>query len=838
MEATNLSEVLPIDEFFDGGFVTTYGDIVFGLEVALPPAFSLSEDAHVQLNEGLAKAMCELGFNVIFQKLDYFYTYEFQSDYKGDNQLIKWDMESFSGKPLVGMNTEIFVCFPLDSKLINGYKNALSGIKSIAMRRPKDLEGKRSEAAYKFHNFVNAVSLLGFKVREMDQSRLKTSIRRYLSGDYKSDSPTIDDIAIDKDGVRVANEYVGVLSAYKYPSDFFLMESSRRRILDGREYNAKSYYRNNCDLPSSFLFPIGLALPFKHCIVQTVKILDNESVLRSFTRGNFYANPFRTFKIGTGLSVKERAIETFKEAIEKDGYLSCDFALDVIVFGKDRDELGKYVRDIKAIASQNLDLSFMQQNVGSGTTFWNCIPGCKRASKNWNKSFVELSVDMFHLEGPFQGDVEGIPMQDIFGNPFWFDDVSKDHAEAFHWWCGAPTRSGKSVFLNKKANAGLSRGHHVIIIDAGKKAGSSYKGLVEFHEGVLLDANDLNNFKGNPFLECPKLENGKYQLDSKKVDRGAGEIDSVVSFFEYLKAIVISSWYYSEDTPKKETDTLIMKSLKAFYESINNGSKREVSYDGWYNYVIDDWYESQENIPEKHFDLYSFKTVCEDFTKKGSYSEIMNSTDIRDLLHERLICYDLEPLKAQPKLGSVILPMALYQVKRKIMMGDGSHVQAIMDESEPFLHGTSGEYVADMFAKIAADNASIGVVTQSITQHLALNKRIHNKILKNIFTRYILDHSKSAPNDIPIMCENLGMTDSGVRQMLESMGSAFADKNEYRLMALVQDGRYILARNYLSPQGFALFNSDSTKRIEINEEVKRHGSIKKGIDAWLKKQMK
>lgn len=836
MERTDLADVLPINQFFDGGFETAYGDIVFGLEVSLPPAYSFSYDELYSIVEGLSKAIVELGENVIFQKHDYFYPYKYKKDYSGDNDIINWDLDDIGTRPVMGMNSEIYVAFPLESNNIKGIKNGLHGIKAVAMRKPKDIANKIAQFKYLFEGFCNTLKLLGMDIQTMSEERIRCAVKTFISSRYEESDPEIDAISIDEEGVRVGEQHIGMMSAYKYPKEFYLMESARRKISDGREYAKNSPYRNNSQLDASFLFPMGLGLPFKHAIIQTIRVRDNEAITRKLATGSFWANPFRTWSLGTGINEKDKAVKFLKEAITKDGWTACDFAIDVVVVADSKDELTKYMRDIKAIAINSLGVSFCIENIATGVNFWNCIPGCKRVANNYRTTFVELATDMMHMEGLFQGDKEGIPLQDIFGNPFWFDDVDPKHAAAFHWVCYAATRSGKSFLVNKKVNAGLARGHHFIIIDAGKKAGSSYKSLVEFHGGLLMDANDLNNFNGNPFLECPKDPSGRYETESRVVDRGAGEIDPVVSFFEYLRTVVTSTWYYDGSIPIKETSTFISKSLFAFYNYYNSDpNEYEMNYDGYYKFVINHWFPEQETGKEKFFDIDSFREVCETFTKKGRYGSLLNATEVRDLVKEKLICYDLQPIKDQPMLGGVVLPMALYQISRKILFGSGQHIQAIMDESEPFLRGSNGVYVADLVTKIAADNASMGFVAQSITQHLSLPQGVYGKILKNCFTKYILDHTREARTDIPELVKHLSITPRG-EEMLKSMGSGGNDRNEYRFVAIFQSNRMMLTRNQVSKETFALFNSESDERIIINDFIKKYGSMKKGIDAYMEQK--
>lgn len=840
MEKTDLAEVLPIEEVFDGGFITSYGDVVFALEVTLPAAFSYTEEKMSRLNSDIAKALVELEPGALLQKIDYFYPTEFVSDYEGDNEIIRWEHEAIEARPIQRMHSEWYVSFKMSPNRVLPIKNALAGLKHLSRRNTKKDVDRINSLKGVIDTLCNTLSIIGLDYRVMSSEDIRGSVSRYLSGAYDKDFPQIDSIAIKENYVRSGNEFVGALTAYKFPDKFRLMEGAKRRISDGRVYDTDSTYRNNCSLGSSILFPLGLGIPFKHCLIQSIEVLENDLVIKKFGKEGLMSVPFRRFGVGQGQREKDRAIEEYKKAISDTGLTGCNFGIDVIVWAPTEESLKKYTNDIKTIASTNLGIYFRIENVGVASSFWNGIPGCRRASKDWNLSFVEVACDMLHLEGMYQGDYEGIPLQDVFGNPFWFNDTSKKHVEAFHWALYAPTSSGKSVFLNKKANAGYARGHHIVIIDAGKKGGSSYLGLVEFHGGLLFDANDLEGFKGNPFMECPKRENGDWETEARVVDRSKGEIDPVISFYEFVKAIIKSIWKY-DGSAKNERDAKIGDSLYAYFNHLNRQKEREdPSFDGWYNFVLDTWYDSiKDEIKDEFFDIASFKTVCRDFTKHESakYKNLLNSSASKSLLKERLICYDLEPIKDRPLLGSVILTMALYQAKRKIMLGDGSHVQILMDESEPFLHGALGEYVADMFAKIRADNASIGVVAQSILQHMALADSIKNKMFGNIFTKYILDHSRDVSKEIPILVKELSIGGNG-KEILEKMGAAFSDKNEYRMIAIFQSDRAILARNYLAPQGFALFNTENDKRKQIKEFVERYGSLRKGVNEWCKMYMK
>jgi conjugal transfer ATP-binding protein TraC len=183
--------------------------------------------------------------------------------------------------------------------------------------------------------------------------------------------------------------------------------------------------------------------------------------------------------------------------------------------------------------------------------------------------------------------------------------------------CGR-TGSGKTVFAKKLATENMSKGHKIRIVDIGR----SYHKFCGLYEGKYIDFANDPNICLNPFSNI---------IDIKE------DIAAIV-------ALISLMIYTKSGKAFTEVDKVIVKyAIWTVYETY--GTKGD----------IDKVYEVLKN--------QGFEKELRAFTSEGEYGRWFNGPANFDIANDDLVVFEMEGLKAHPKLFEVIT----LQVIRNLM---------------------------------------------------------------------------------------------------------------------------------------------------------------------------
>jgi conjugal transfer ATP-binding protein TraC len=281
-------------------------------------------------------------------------------------------------------------------------------------------------------------------------------------------------------------------------------------------------------------------------------------------------------------------------------------------------------------------------------------------------------------------------------------DLFAKGASNYNWYVAAPTGKGKSFFVNYLVYNYFAEGVKIRIIDIG----GSYKKLVHMLGGKFIDFEPGANISLNPFSNIREPE---YDLP--------------------VVAAVILQMIRSQTgtfpTEKIETVWNIIRGAVNFaYRKFGT----DASVDIVYEYLVDfpKYSEEYEELCEegKEVCLEDFKLITSHlafnlrkFTSEGVYGKWFYGRSNLDFSQDQLVVLELEALKPQRDLYSVVVLQVLNMATMDLYLSDRKNPRlVIFDEAWQFLQDNElyQKIIEEGYRRARKYGGSFGIITQSI----------------------------------------------------------------------------------------------------------------------------
>jgi conjugal transfer ATP-binding protein TraC len=281
-------------------------------------------------------------------------------------------------------------------------------------------------------------------------------------------------------------------------------------------------------------------------------------------------------------------------------------------------------------------------------------------------------------------------------------DLFAKGASNYNWYVAAPSGKGKSFLVNYLVYNYFAEGVKIRIVDIG----GSYKRLVHALGGKFIDFTPDANICLNPFSQIKEPE---YDLPA-------------------VAAIIlqmIRSQTGTFPTEKIETVTSIIKGAVNFaYRKF----KTDADLDVIYEYLIEfpKYSEEYEELCEegKEVCLEDFKLITSHlafnlrkFTSEGEYGKWFIGRSNIDFSDDQLVVLELEGLKPQKDLYSVVVLQVLNMATMDLYLSDRTQPRlVIFDEAWQFLQDNElyQKIIEEGYRRARKYGGSFGIITQSL----------------------------------------------------------------------------------------------------------------------------
>ena len=195
--------------------------------------------------------------------------------------------------------------------------------------------------------------------------------------------------------------------------------------------------------------------------------------------------------------------------------------------------------------------------------------------------------------------------------------------------------------------------------------GGSYRSMIALNRGKYFDSTEQKKFAFNPFL-CDRDKNGKYlYIDTTDAESADDQIKTIVAIISYI-------WKVREPMLPAE-NAILRKSVIGFYDYVNNssiGEKHErifptlITYRAYLKEVFS---KRMTEFEKQKFEIEELLLLLEPYTD-GELSFLLNATENVDIVHDRLIAFDMEDASKKeyfPLVAIITLQMIVDKIKKR-----------------------------------------------------------------------------------------------------------------------------------------------------------------------------
>ena len=830
-KSIDLEAVIPIQTITDNAIINGNGDITMGYRLFLPEVFTLSENDAQYIHERLEALFKMLPAGTVIHQQVFYYKGKYHNTEYSTNALIAENNRHFDGKEILNSYANLYITFTnsQQNKKIRKSASNTSLMRKLhyPFKQPyKDYARRLTEIEALLLNFENGLSAIQhFSIRKMNSQELNNAIYDYINLSYETPEQdatkkTVNPMVVNSNGdMKIGQQFIAMLSLTNEGEH--LHELAVPHTSKARAYGKQIELPDNIKSQCSMLYPVGLGLPFNHIVNIVIEITDTDATVTAINAEKDALNYITNFY--PPASEKQREQEAFCNEITKFDYQTAYTAFNVIVNDTDKTDL------MRKIALVQQGYSFMNQsscyveNAELCNLFFTNIPGNARANYRGFINTTKQAICYMQKEGMYLSDIKGHIFNDRFGTPARINLWDYPTLNNKNRIVIGPSGSGKSFWLNNYVLQSYELGRDVMIIDIG----GSYRSMIALNRGKYFDSTEQKKFAFNPFL-CERDKNGKYlYIDTSDTESADDLIKTIIAIISYI-------WKAREPMLPAES-AILRKSIIGFYDYVNNssiGERHERIFPclSTYRKFLQDVFSNRMSEFEKQkFEIEELILLLEPYTE-GEMSFLLNAKENVDIVHDRLIAFDMEDASKKeyfPLVAIITLQMVVEKIKKR----QGIAKELIIDEALDFLQDEKfGDFIAYLYRTFRKKEGSITLAAQNILFLKNMPPRIKDSIIINCATKIILDHSEHRQN-LPEIQAVLSITDEEL-YMIESLQRT----KQWREFFIKMANDAFIFRNEVSEFASVAFDSRQATVVRLKQLFQETGSTYSAIHSFIEER--
>lgn len=825
----NISEVYPIlavDEDYDI-VVSKNADLSIVFRLELPEIYTMDEGDYEALHSMYIRALKVFPPGYVIHKQDWFfesqYTPDYGPEYFNSSFINQENQRHFNERPYRDHYTFITVTLPAQSPLKrNSANNSLfkrltqlfrRNLVPREVRNPKYWDGFR-ELCLRFQAILNDSGRLRCTqikgpglVGEGEELGL---IHQYLN--LTLNDPTLKDMEFEG-GMKVGGKYCHTFSICRledFPSE--VAEQIRLEQLS----------TDKSSITASTGSMLGLYLPFNHVYNQVVMIEEPDSVVRRLVAEVKRHLSFSAWSKENEISIYEK--NEFMEAVKGGNRIVTKSHYNVMCFHENEEVADQY-RSQTAAAIAKLGYKPYHAALEQEALYWACIPGniAEIGADNLFTCLLEESVALWTMETHYKDpshNRNGILLTDRFGRPVMVDvlfDTYPHQIDNRNVMVIGPSGSGKSFTMNNMVYYLRENGAHVTIVDIG----NSYKRLCEVMGGKYVTVDNNNRLEFNPFY-FDNLDPSEEQQDAiRTLLNVLWKGDDELTSDEKTGVSTLFQRYYQYLRESRDEGSYVFPCLDTLYEFAEG-------------YFISEVLEKDPHWNKSHFDVSSMLWNLRKFYKGNTYDYLLNSRKNLDLINQPFTIFELDNIKDNPTLYSVVTLMIMNTYVNKLFQVSGTIKVLIIEEAWQALSKANFSRFLLWCAKTCRKhNGSLVVVTQEVDD-LLKSSIVKDALVNNCDVKILLDQSKYKErfDDVKGV---MALSDSNTNFILSINGAKDYGRPPYKEVAIILKDKCKVYGVEVSRIGYGSFTTNRQEVDEIRSLTRHYGNdTEMGIRAWAR----
>ena len=805
------SNIFPIYKVEHDCIVSMAGDITIAYKAILPEIFTLSERDYETYHQTWVRAIKLLPQHSVFHKQDWFLESKYKADFEKNSQgfLSRSSEQFFNERPFLQHE-----CFIYLTKKPAGRKLSSSVYSNICR---KTIVPAQTIDPKLFKEFLNATGQFerimtdsGFCAlqRLTDDDLAGTANRPGILERYcfllgKDEMSIIRDIHI-KDEIRVGDKHVEL---------YTLSDTEDLPSLCGSRINYDKYSTDRTKFSIGFASPLGLLVNCNHIFNQYVFLDDAQKTIKRLEAKKLRLHSLSSYSREN--AINRDAVNDFINEAVASGRLPVKAHFNVLAWSDDQTKV-KDLKNLVSSAMSQMDATAKQETDGQAQIWFAGLPGNQSdfPMNDTFDTFLEQAGCLFNLETNYTSSLSaygirfgdrltGKPLNlDISNEPYdlgWINNRSK--------FCLGGSGSGKSFLLNHMLRSYYEQGSHIVVMDIGH----SYRGLCDLVNGYYFTYTQEDPIKFNPF----------YLSEGDVMD---------TEMRESIKTLLLALWKKDDEPYTRSEYIAISNALTLYLAHLEKNPDIFPCFNTFYEFLMEEYMQVLENgkVKEKDFDIGNFLFVLNPYFRGGEFDYLLNATENLDMLHERMIIFELDNLKDHPILFPVTVMVIMQLVISKMRKLKGIRKIMLIEECwKAIAKPGTAEYIRYLFKTMRKFYGEPIVVTQEI-EDIISSPIVKNAIINNSDCKILLDQSKYE-NKFDIIQKLLGLTDKEKAQVL-SLNKANDPNRKYKEVFIsLGNGHSKVYRTEVSLEEYLAYSTEEREKIQVQEYARKYGSTQKGI---------
>ena len=798
----------------DGVILSKRGDVCYGWEVLLPPAFRCNEERYDAIVQALHSAITLLPDYAIVHKQDVYMKKKYVAEKSAGFLQEAYEMH-FDGREYLDHRCRLFLTFS-SKKNVRGASSGLLGMAAGGSMPKSEVLARFAAVVEQFATVVQGCGLL--EMRRLTENDIFGAedfpglIQDYLNFTDEGDD-VLSDIQMRRDKVRTGDRYFGchlIADLDQLPAE---VTSCRKMVSLSTDSSAVNL---------SFMNEIGQELDCEHIV--------NHFILKEPQKDIHGELDTRRRQMSSmaGRSAENRMyseeLNEFLESAASEQIHTVRFHINVLAGGT-ADEY-ETVKDKVVSAISRMGVTPVYDIYDAPCQFWASIPGNEAGLAYQEYMTADLKAAL--CMGIYDGFEPGVPdgvmkMSDRLRLvPQRFDIQEKalemGLIENYNVFLLGPSGSGKSFFMNKYLKSCYDAGQHVFLIDVG----DSYRALCNIikEESKGAGGTYYTFEKGRPISFNP----------FRNVRRFITADNQALNF---LFTLMLTLWKNGNEAMNSASMKIVRDSIIAFIDRWSED--RDPVFNDYYRYVRDEFCLSlgEKEIGKEYFDLKDYLISLEQFYDGGVYDYLLNSNENADILNDRFVVFEIDRIKGDPVIYPVTTLVIMDAFMEKMSSNSDFKVMCIEEAWKAIMGTQMASYMMELWKTARKHRTSAVVVTQEL-KDIVSSPIIKDTILENSAVKILLDQTRYV-NRFDALADYMSL-DEDDKAMVLSL-------NRYRKG--VAAGREVyfnlgnrksfVMRLEVSPEERIAFSSQKRDKVRLAKEVAKTDSYVKAIRNLTKK---
>lgn len=811
----NMEEHLPIWKVENDCIISKAGDITIAYELEQPEIFTMSNDEYEMQQQLFAKAIKLLPNHTILHKQDWYVKDKYTGDFQkhADNYLMLGSEKFFHERPFMRHRSYLFI-----TKKALDRKPATSAFHNLLRRRliPPEIVSQElwdvlMDAAGQFEKVLISTGQVSMRRLSSDEitgtEESSGLLEKYC---YLQDGSQTDVVDIElKPQLKVGANYC---------QTYTLSELDSMPALVGPRITYDKYSTDKTKFSVSFASPLGLLLPHNHIYNQYIVVDDAQKTLKKLEAKRLRLQSLSGYSRQN--SIARDAVNDFLNEAITEQRLPVKVHYNVFSWTDNQEELKEFRNQVSAALSQ-MEATPKLETKGAAQLYWAGIPGnaAELPTNELFDTFSEQASCLLQLDTAYRSSPSpfGIRLGDrLTGQPLHVD--ISDHVMTQ----GITTNrnklvvggsgSGKSVAMNGILYHYYIQQAHIVIIDVGH----SYRGLCDLVGGYYFTYDEKSPISFNPF----------YLTDGDNMDTEKRES---------IKTLLLALWKKEDELFTRSEYVALSNAITLYYTKLGNNPSIFPCFNTFYEFLQEDYIKvlKSENVQEKHFDVNNFLYVLRPYYKGGEFDYLLNATENLDILHQRLVIFELDNIKDHPILFSIVTLICMEIFISKMRKLKGIRKVIVIEEAwKAIARGSMAEFLKYLYKTVRKYFGEAITVTQEIDD-LISSPIVKNAIINNADCKILLDMRKFM-NKFDQIQEVLGLSAKG-KTLLLSVNKANETGRRYRELFIDLGGQIMKVYRYEpSPEEYYCFTTEEKEKVLVRRYAELHGGdIRQGIKALL-----